>query len=205
MVRVFHQFVAWDCSEWSPLLHRGISGGFDAHKLHKMKRSEKLLFKFAEWCLNIPLLEMASDRNDKISKIQSKMNTINEHLIKYYLIPKSIDRNHWFTEINARFNEILRLNWGKKRRFDKEDYYDWLFINYYYNDIGSIRMSAIEDTIQDIIKRYSTTKEYFIEYDINEMVIKIGELLKEICEYLELGTYTSSIFKNEIKKLNENK
>lgn len=167
-----------------------------------MKRYEKILFRFAEWCLNTPLLEMASDRNDKISKIQSKMDTINEHLIKYYLMPKSIDRNHWLSEINARFNEILRLKWGKKRRFEKDDYYDWIFINYYYNDIGSIRMSAIEDTIQDIIKNYSNTKEYFIKYDINDMVIKMGELLKEICDHLELGTYTSNIFKSEIEILN---
>jgi hypothetical protein len=62
-------------------------------------------------------------------------------------------------------------------------------------------MSAIEDTIKDIEKRYSATKEYFIEYDINYMVIKIGELLKEICEHLELGTYTSNIFKDEISIL----
>jgi hypothetical protein len=166
-----------------------------------MKRTEKILFKFAEWCLNTPLLEMASDRNDKISKIQSKTNTINEHLIKYYLMPNSIDRDHWFDEINYRFNEILRLTWGKRKRFEKEDYYDWLFINYYYNDIESIRMSTIEDTIQILIKRYSTSKEYFIDYDINDMVIKIGELLKEVCDYLELGTYTSSVLRNEIEIL----
>jgi len=166
-----------------------------------MKRSEKILLQFAEWCLRIPLLEMASDRNDKISKIQSSANTINEHLIKYYLMPNSIDRAHWFDEINARFNEILRLTWGKRKRFDKEDYYDWLFINYYYNDIGSARMSAIEDTIQFIIKKYSLTNEYFIEYDINGMIVKIGELLKRICEHLESGTYTSAVFRNEMRIL----
>jgi len=167
-----------------------------------MKRYDKILLRFAEWCLNTPLLEMASDRNDKISKIQSKTDTINEHLIKYYLMPKSIDRSHWQSEINSRFNEITRLTWGnKKKRFDKADYFDWLFVNYYYTDINSIRMSAIEDTIKDIVKRYSTTKEYFIEYDINDMVIKIGGLLKEICEHLELGTYTSNIFNDEISIL----
>ena len=168
-----------------------------------MKRFEKILFRFAEWCLNTPLLEMASDRNDKKSKVQSKMDTINEYLIKYYLMPNSIDRDHWLSEINSRFNEILRLTWGKRRRFEKEDYYNWLFIDYYYNDIGSIRMSSVEDIIRYIINRYSKTKEYFIEYDINEIVIKIGKLMSEICESLEDGTYTSSLLKNEIDILNK--
>lgn len=168
-----------------------------------MKRPEKILFRFAEWCLNTPLLEMASDRNDKKSKVQSKMETINEHLIKYYLMPKSIDRNHWLSEINSRFNEILRLTWGKRRRFEKDDYYDWLFINYYYNEIGSIRLSSIEDLISNIIMRYSKTKEYFIDYDINEIVINIGRLMNEICESLENGTYTSSLLKDEIEILNK--
>ena len=168
-----------------------------------MKRSEKILFRFAEWCLNTPLLEMASDRNDKKSKVQSKMDTINEHLIKYYLMPKSIDRDHWLSEINSRFNEILRLTWGKRRRFEKEDYYNWIFVDYYYNDIGSIRMSSVEDIIRYIINRYSKTKEYFIEYDINEIVIKIGKLMNEICESLEDGTYTSSLLKSEIDILNK--
>lgn len=162
-----------------------------------MKKSEKIMLMFAEWCLNTPLLEMASDRNDKISKIQSKSDTINDHLLKIYLIPNSIDRNHWISEVNSRFNEITRLTWGgKKKGFDASDYYDWIFRNYYYSDIESIRMSAIEDTISGLKKRYSS--EYFIEYTINDMVPKIGELMKEICKHLQLGTYTSSVLKDEI-------
>lgn len=43
-----------------------------------MRKAEKFLLAFAEWCLNTPLLEMASDRNNKISKIQSKSDTIKD-------------------------------------------------------------------------------------------------------------------------------
>ena len=68
-----------------------------------MKKKDRILLEFAEWCLRIPLLEMASDRNNKISRIQSKSDTINEHLMKWYLMPDSSDRSHWLSEINARF------------------------------------------------------------------------------------------------------
>ena len=64
-------------------------------------------------------------------------------------------------------------------------------------------MSSVEDIIRYIINRYSKTNEYFIEYDINEIVIKIGKLMNEICESLEDGTYTSSLLKSEIDILNK--
>ena len=76
---------------------------------------DKYIWKFAEWCLNTPLLEMASDRNNKMSRIQSKSETINQNLFKWYLIPNSIDCNHWLNEIDDRFFEIQNLKWGKKR------------------------------------------------------------------------------------------
>ena len=46
---------------------------------------DKFIWRFADWCLNIPLLEMASERNEKMSKIESKNRTINEHLFKWFL------------------------------------------------------------------------------------------------------------------------
>jgi hypothetical protein len=73
-----------------------------------------------------------------------------------------------------------------------------ILLTFYWVDILPNGIS-----IRYIINRYSKTKEYFIEYDINEIVIKISKLMSEICESLEDGTYTSSLLKNEIDILNK--
>lgn len=90
---------------------------------------DKLIWGFAEWCLNLPLLEMASERNEKLSKIESKNQTINEHLFKWYLMPNSRDRNHWLAEIDDRFFEIMNLKWGKNKRFRKDEYFNHTFLS----------------------------------------------------------------------------
>ena len=149
---------------------------------------DKYIWKFAEWCLNTPLLEMASDRNNKMSKIQSKSETINEHLFKWYLMPDSRDCNHWMKEIDDRFFEIQNLKWGQKKTFKSKEYFNFIY-HYFYtkNDYISIDHRRINRTFLKIEDKYSS--EYQIEYDINAFIEGVGQILNEVSFLLENDDY----------------
>ena len=115
---------------------------------------DKLVWSFAEWCLNTPLLEMASERNEKLSRIENKNNTINEHIFKYYLMTNSIDRNHWLNEIDDRFFEIQNLKWGKNKRFRQDEYFNLFFTRFYIKDDLSIDYKKIERIFSKIEEKY---------------------------------------------------
>jgi hypothetical protein len=163
------------------------------------RKIEKIIWNFAEWCLNIPLLEKASERNSKLEKIESKSETINLHFFKYYIMPNSIDRNHWLSEINDRFYEIQKLVWGKGKRFRKEEYFEILYNRFYTKDI-SIDYRNLERIFSKIEKRYKG--ELIIEYTINDFIERISFILKNISELLEDGDYDEDELIRLIKTLN---
>jgi hypothetical protein len=150
------------------------------------RKIEKIIWDFAEWCLNIPLLEMASERNSKLEKIESKSETINTHLFKCYLMPNSIDRNHWQSEINDRLFEIQKLVWGKGRRFRKEEYFEILYNRFYTKDL-SIDYKSLERIFSKVEEKYKD--EFQIDCSINEFAEMVAPLLKTISELLEDGDY----------------
>jgi hypothetical protein len=150
------------------------------------RKIEKIIWDFAEWCLNIPLLEMASERNSKMEKIESKSEAININLFKYYLMPNLIDRIHWLSELNDRFFEIQNLVWGKGRRFRKNEYFELLYSRFYTKDF-SIDYKNLERVFSKIEEKYKG--EFKKEYSINEFAEKASPLLKKLSELLEDGLY----------------
>jgi hypothetical protein len=160
---------------------------------------DKYIWKFAEWCLNIPLLEMASDRNNKMSRIQSKSETINEHLFKWYLMPNSIDCNHWLNEINDKFFEIQNLKWGKKKTFKSDEYFNFIYHHFYTkSDYISIDYRRLNREFSKIENKYED--EYQIDYNINSFVEGVGNLLKEVSVLLEVDEYDYDHLNSLIKK-----
>lgn len=147
----------------------------------------KWIWGFAEWCLSTPLLEMASERNDKISKIKSKSETINEHLFKFFLMPNSRDRDYWIREIDDRLFEIRNLKWGKGKRFKSNEYFDFIYNDFYTKDMISLDMKRLNRFFSRIEKQYSD--EFQIDWNLNNFIEKVGSLLKEISNLLESGDY----------------
>lgn len=148
---------------------------------------DKYIWRFAEWCLNTPLLEMASERNEKMSKIESKNRTINEHLFKWFLMPNSRDRDHWMREIDDRFFEISNFKWGKNKKFKSDEYFNLIYNRFYLKDMISLDIRRINRSFNEIETRYSS--EYQIDWDIDNFIERIGPLLKEICYLLESSEY----------------
>ena len=160
---------------------------------------DKLVWSFAEWCLNTPLLEVASERNEKLSRIENKNNTINEHIFKYYLMTNSIDRNHWLNEIDDRFFEIQNLKWGNNERFRQDEYFNLLFTRFYIKDDLSIDYKKIERIFSKIEEKYKS--EYQIDYSINDFVEIVGNILKEISLLIEKNEYDKSELIELMKEL----
>ena len=160
---------------------------------------DKLVWSFAEWCLNTPLLEMASERNEKLSRIENKNNTINEHIFKYYLMTNSIDRNHWLNEIDDRFFEIQNLKWGKNKRFRQDEYFNLFFTRFYIKDDLSIDYKKIERIFSKIEEKYKS--EYQIDYSISDFVEIVGNILKEISLLIEKNEYDKSELIELMKEL----
>lgn len=160
---------------------------------------DKLVWSFAEWCLNTPLLKIASERNEKLSRIENKNNTINEHIFKYYLMTNSIDRNHWLDEIDDRFFEIQNLKWWKNKRFRQDEYFNLLFTRFYIKDDLSIDYKKIERIFSKIEEKYKS--EYQIDYSINDFVEIVGNILKEISLLIEKNEYDKSELIELMKEL----
>jgi len=160
---------------------------------------DKLIWSFAEWCLNTPLLEMASERTEKLLRIENKNNTINEHIFKYYLMPNSRDRNHWLSEIDDRFFEIQNLKWGKNKRFRTDEYFNLLFTRFYIKDDLSIDYKKIERIFSKIEEKYKS--EYQIDYNINDFVEIVGNILKETSNLISKNEYDKSELIELLKEL----
>lgn len=134
----------------------------------------------------MPLLEMASERNSKMEKIERKSETISIHLFKCYLMPESIDRGHWLSELNDRLFEIQNLVWGKGRRFRKDEYFELLYGRFYTKDF-SIDHKNLERVFSKVEEKYKG--EFQREYTINGFAEKAAHLFGALSELLEVGNY----------------
>lgn len=146
----------------------------------------KLTDKFADWILKQRIVELASERNESISKIRNLSDTFNKHLFKLYVFQKYSSREHWKDEIYSYVTTIVtRYTWGKKRnRFESDDYYDWLFYTYFNNDDNSkINIKRIYKTILD---KYSEEKQ-LEGWDTEEFYNICDRFYKIICPMLETG------------------
>ena len=124
----------------------------------------KFILNFAELCLRIPLLEMASERNEKMLKIQSYSDVLNKHLFKLYVFQKSRSREHWIDEIETFISNINNLDCGKKhKKFTLDEYIEIIFLNYFYN-LKNGEFKKIN--YKSILNKYSD--EYVISWSEEE-------------------------------------
>lgn len=143
----------------------------------------KLILNFADWLLRTPLLELASERNESISKIKSYSDTLNRHLFKLYVFQKSCYRQHWEDEIYNYIYSISDINWGKKHnKFEEYQYFDWLFYDYFNK--GKDRKS-IKRLYKNILEKYQT--EEIINWSELEFYNLCENFYKLICPILEKG------------------
>ena len=165
-----------------------------------MKKLDKYIWIFAEWCLNLPLLQMASDRNDKISKIRSKSEIINEHLFKWYLMPKSRECNHWLREIDERFYEIENLTWSKKKRFSAEEYFNFIYHDFYTKDFISVNYRKLNRVFSKIKIEFKYSTEYHREFEMDNFVENVGMVIKEISRLLAEDSYDFEALEKLVNK-----
>ena len=162
------------------------------------------LDRFADFILTIPIVERASIRGEKISKIMDLSDPINEHLIKLYLFQRSIDRSHWKDEIEGWLSKIERITWHKHKKFESADYYQWLYHNLFYDKNNNVKSKSIESDIKKLTRRYR--EEYVIKHNIDELIyileyfwIKITPMLEENYDTDAVYGYLDKYFEIEIK------
>jgi len=114
------------------------------------------------------IFEMARDRRDVIEKVRGMTDPIIDHLIYLYLYPNSINKTHWFNELNTFLEKIdrLYLKPSGKRKLTGNDYYQFLFREPLEGDIQQLKT-----ILKHIIRKEGTPEE----------IINYSELL----EYLE--------------------
>lgn len=113
----------------------------------------RLIDKFADWILNQKLFELATQRSTAIDRICDISDTLNSHLFKLYVFPKSQYKSHWENEIENYIKYVSKQGWGKQRKhFEYQDYYDWLFYEFFYNKYDQ-RINLNRD-YKNILKQY---------------------------------------------------
>lgn len=150
------------------------------------------LDKFADFILTIPIIERASIRAERISKIMDLSDTINEHLIKLYLFQKSRDRAHWKDEIEGWLSEIERITWDKHKKFEAEDYYLWLYHNLFYDKNNNLKTKLIESDIKKLTRRYE--KEPSIKWKADELISILEYFWKKTSPLLQDNYDVDSIY-----------
>lgn len=146
---------------------------------------KKIVLGFADWLLETSLLEMASDKNSNKLYIQSLKHTLNEHLFKYYLMPNCIDRNHWLKEITSYLRQIDDCYWNKNKHFDFEDYYKWLFLDFFNDD------KKFRTKLNNVIKHYH--EESMIQYNFDEFKNMCDSFYKIVCTDIANTEYDTDL------------
>lgn len=148
-----------------------------------------LIDKFGDWCLKQPLLELASERMEHILKIKELSNPLNEHLFNIYSMSESTYLSHWIDEIDNFLFQIYNKKCGKKK-FDPNDYYKWLFIDYFYGSEENYLKNNQPNFISKINKRLDKMienqycNELVINHNFNEFVQICERFYKLITLYL---------------------
>lgn len=146
----------------------------------------KYLDKFTYWLINHPIFEMAYYRKDAVDKIRLLSGTIIEHIIKVKYIDDDYNKNHWRNEIISFFNRIDSITIKpNNRRFSRDEYLEFLFIEPYCDYTSSVNnIKLIDKYIIKIIRQINLNYNVEIEYsdiDFDEIIL----LFKDISSILE--------------------
>ncbi len=147
--------------------------------------------KFGDWLLNLRIVELASERNEAISKIKSMSDTLNKHLFKLYVFPISTYREHWKDEILGYSEHIIEQSWGKKHnRFENSDYFEWIFFIYFHVD-GHKR--STKNKMKPILNQYAT-EQHLKGWTEDEFYNKCEIFYADLCPLLENGHISDGKF-----------
>ncbi len=150
-----------------------------------------LFDKFGDWLLNLRIVELASQRNEAISKIKSISDTLNKHLFKLYVFQNSVNREHWKDEVYILSLNILKCTWGKKpNRFEAGDYYQWLHAYFFYTNGEK---DNIRRMLRGTLRKYETEK-VLKNWSDQEFLNLCDRFYKSITPYLEIGYFSDNYF-----------
>jgi hypothetical protein len=155
----------------------------------------KLTFidKFGDWLLNQRIVELASERNEAISKIKSMSDTLNKHLFKLYVFQNSLDRGHWKDEILGYLEFVIDQSWGKKHaRFENTDYFDWLFYLYFHLDSHK---RSIKNKMKQLFNQYEK-ETTLVGWTEEEFYNKCERFYTNICPFIEQGVIPEDIIES---------
>lgn len=142
-----------------------------------------IINKFTEWLIYQPFMEMAYYRKEASDKIRSLSGTVLIHILKVIYLNDPLNVNHWKIEISGYFLKIEDITIKpKNKKFTKEEYYNFLFLEPYCNSKSDwnnfqINSKYIKMIIGRINSQYnSNIKEEDLDWD------KISTLFKIISE-----------------------
>ena len=142
-----------------------------------------IINKFTEWLIYQPFMEMAYYRKEASDKIRSLSGTVLIHILKVIYLNDPLNVNHWKIDISGYFIKIEDITIKpKNRKFTKEEYYNFLFLEPYCNSKSDwnnfqINSKYIKMIIGRINSQYhSNIKEEDLDWD------KISTLFKIISE-----------------------
>jgi len=128
-------------------------------------------------------MEMAYYRKEASDKIRSLSGTVLIHILKVIYLNDPLNVNHWKIDISGYFIKIEDITIKpKNRKFTKEEYYNFLFLEPYCNSKSDwnnfqINSKYIKMIIGRINSQYhSNIKEEDLDWD------KISTLFKIISE-----------------------
>lgn len=142
-----------------------------------------IINKFTEWLIYQPFMEMAYYRKEASDKIRSLSGTVLIYILKVIYLNDPLNVNHWKIEISGYFLKIEDITIKpKNKKFTKEEYYNFLFLEPYCNSKSDwnnfqINSKYIKMIIGRINSQYnSNIKEEDLDWD------KISNLFKIISE-----------------------
>lgn len=142
-----------------------------------------IINKFTEWLIYQPFMEMAYYRKEASDKIRSLSGTVLIHILKVIYLNDPLNVNHCKIEISGYFLKIEDITIKpKNKKFTKEEYYNFLFLEPYCNSKSDwnnfqINSKYIKMIIGRINSQYnSNIKEEDLDWD------KISTLFKIISE-----------------------
>lgn len=91
----------------------------------------RIVERFGDWVLSWPVVELASERQEKMIRIQGLSSPLNDHLFKLYVMPGSRCREHWVGEVDEFLSTIDNTTWGNRKRYRADDYSHWLTDSYF--------------------------------------------------------------------------
>ena len=155
----------------------------------------RFIDKFGEWLLNQRIVELASERNSSILDIKHMSDPINKHLFKIYVFQKSTYREHWKSEIYSFLEKVLKSYWGKNKRFEIDDYYKWLFIDYFF---FNNQKSSKKIIYNNIINKYNCEIPLsgWSEFEFYNLC---DSFYNKICVLLENGEFNDEKFEKIIE------